>query len=173
MASHEAQESKWKNETSGRTGFLTNDILDLNAGDPLTASNGGGSGAWGMESYLGRLSYNYDNRYLLVGTIRRDGSANFGPENKWGVFPSVSAAWRVSQEKFFNVPFISELKLRFETGTTGNQGGGGIYSPLSTGATPSGTGFLPSRYSNPELKWEETKTDNVGINLGFLKTGSP
>ena len=169
MASHEAQESKWKNTNAGRTGFLTNTILDLNAGDPLTATNGGGSGVWGMESYLGRLSYNFDNRYLLVGTIRRDGSANFGPDNKWGVFPSVSVAWRVSQEKFFDVDFISDLKLRFETGTTGNQGGGGIYSPLSTGATPSGTGFLPSRYSNPGLKWEETKTDNIGINLGLFK----
>ncbi|MEO6316635.1 MAG: TonB-dependent receptor [Chitinophagaceae bacterium] len=169
MASHEAQESDWKNTSAGRTGFLTNTIFDLNAGDPLTASNGGGSGAWGMESYLGRVSYNYDNRYFVVGTVRRDGSANFGPENKWGTFPSVSAAWRISQEKFFNVAFISELKLRVETGTTGNQGGGGIYSPLSTGATPSGTGFLPSRYSNPGLKWEETKTDNIGINIGLLK----
>jgi len=170
MASHEAQESKWKNTSAGRTGFLTNTILDLNAGDPLTASNGGGSSTWGMESYLGRLSYNYDNRYLVVGTFRRDGSANFGPDNQQGFFPSASAAWRISQEKFFTVDFISDLKLRFETGTTGNQGaGGGIYSPLSTGATPSGTGFLPSRYSNPGLKWEETKTNNIGINLGLFK----
>ena len=170
MASHESQASDWKNESASRTGFLTNDIYDLNAGDPLTSSNSGGSGTWAMESYLGRLSYNYDNRYLVVGTLRRDGSVNFGPDNKWGQFPSVSAAWRVSQEKFFAVPFISDLKLRFETGTTGNQGGGGgIYSPLSTGATPSGTGFLPSRYKNPGLKWEETKTNNFGINLGLFK----
>ncbi len=170
MASHEAQESNWKNVGASRTGFLTNDILDLNAGDPTTANNSGGSGTWGMESYLGRVNYNYDNRYILVGTIRRDGSANFGPENKWGTFPSLSAAWRISQEKFFDVSFISDLKLRIETGTTGNQGGSGaIYSPLSTGATPTGTGFLPSRYSNPELKWEETKTNNIGINAGFLK----
>ena len=170
MASHEAQASDWKNVGAARTGFLTNDIYDLNAGDPLTASNSGGSGTWGMESYLGRLSYNYDNRYLLVSTIRRDGSVNFGSENKWGQFPSVSAAWRISQEKFFNVPFISDLKVRFETGTTGNQGGGGgIYSPLTTGAMPFGTGFLPSRYKNPALKWEETKTDNFGINLGLFK----
>lgn len=169
MASHEAQASNWKNTSATRTGFLTNNIFDLNAGDPLTASNGGGSGVWGMESYLGRLSYNYDNRYLLVSTIRTDGSANFGPQNKWGLFPSISAAWRVSQEKFFNVPFISELKLRFEKGTTGNQGNGGIYSPLSTGATPTGTGFLPSVYGNPGLKWEETKTDNAGINIGLFK----
>ena len=169
MASHEAQASNWKNTSATRTGFLTNNIFDLNAGDPLTSSNSGGSGVWGMESYLGRLSYNYDNRYLLVSTLRTDGSANFGPQNKWGLFPSISAAWRVSQEKFFNVPFISELKLRFEKGTTGNQGNGGIYSPLSTGATPTGTGFLPAVYGNPGLKWEETKTDNVGINIGLFK----
>ncbi|MEO5893647.1 MAG: TonB-dependent receptor [Ferruginibacter sp.] len=169
MASHEAQESDWKNVSAGRTGFLTNDILDINAGDPNTASNGGGSGQWGMESYLGRVSYNYDNRYLVVGTFRTDGSVNFGPENRWGQFPSVSAAWRVSQEKFFNVPFVSDLKLRFETGTTGNQGSGGIFSPLSTGATPTGTGFLPSVYGNPGKKWEETKTDNIGINIGLFK----
>ncbi|MEQ1798123.1 MAG: TonB-dependent receptor [Lacibacter sp.] len=169
MASHEAQESKWNNVGASRTGYLTNDIFDLNAGNPTTATNSGGSGTWGMESYLGRLSYNYDNRYLLVGTIRTDGSANFGADNKWGMFPSLSAAWRISQEKFFQVPFISELKLRFETGTTGNQGGGGgIYSPLGTGATPTGTAFLPTRYANPGLKWEETKTNNFGLNAGFI-----
>lgn len=168
MASHEAQESRWKNVSGSRTGYLTNDIFDLNAGDPTTASNSGGSGDWGMESYLGRVNYNYDNKYILSGTVRRDGSANFGPENKWGTFPSISAAWRVSQEQFFKIPFISEFKLRFETGLTGNQGGGGIYSPLATGATPTGTGFLPSRYSNPGLKWEETNTNNVGLNMGFL-----
>lgn len=170
MASHESQASEWKNVGASRTGFLTNDIFDLNAGDPITANNYGGSGEWAMESYLGRLSYNYDNRYLVTGTVRTDGSANFGPENKWGVFPSLSAAWRVSQEKFFNVPWMSDLKLRYETGITGNQGGGGgIYSPLGTGATPTGTGFLPSRYSNPELKWEETQTNNIGLNVGLFK----
>jgi TonB-linked SusC/RagA family outer membrane protein len=170
MVSHEAQESNWKNTGAMRTGFLTNDILDLNAGDPLTATNSGGSGDWAMESYFGRLNYNYDNRYILVGTIRRDGSGNFGPENKWGTFPSISAAWRISQEKFFKSGFISELKLRLETGTTGNQGGSGyIYSPMSTAPTPTGTGFLPSRYSNPGLKWEETKTNNIGLNIGMAQ----
>lgn len=170
MVSHEAQGSGWKNVGGGRTGYLTNDIFDLNAGDPSTATNSGGSGEWGMESYLGRLNYNYDNRYIVTGTVRKDGSVNFGAENKWGAFPSVSAAWRVSQESFFHVPAISELKLRFESGLTGNQGGGaGIYSPLSTGATPTGTGFLPSVYANERLKWEETKTNNIGMNIGLLR----
>ena len=169
MVSHESQESKWKNLSASRSGFLTNDIFDLNAG-AAPGTNGGGSGPWAMESYLGRISYNYDNRYLVTATYRRDGSAVFGPENKWGSFPSVSAAWRVSQEKFFQVPFISELKLRVETGLTGNQGGGtGIYSPLSSGISDLGAGFLPNRYGNAALQWEETRTDNVGINIGLFK----
>ncbi|MGB8193189.1 MAG: TonB-dependent receptor [Chitinophagaceae bacterium] len=168
MVSHESQESKWKNVSASRSGFLTNDIFDLAAG-AAPGTNGGGSGEWAMESYLGRINYNFDNRYILTGTYRRDGSANFGPENKWGSFPSVSVAWRVSQEEFFNIPAINELKLRFETGLTGNQGGGaGIYSPLSSGISGLGSGFLPARYGNPELQWEETKTDNVGINIAFL-----
>ncbi|MFL5789631.1 MAG: SusC/RagA family TonB-linked outer membrane protein, partial [Flavisolibacter sp.] len=170
MASHEAQESQYQALSAGRTGFLTNDIFDVNAGNPNSATNGGGTYPWSMESYLGRLNYNYDNRYLVTATFRRDGSPNFGADRRWGNFPSVSAAWRVNNEKFFDVPVISDLKLRFETGLTGNQGtGSGIYAPLNTGATPWGTGFLPSTFTNPLLQWESTKTDNVGINLGFLK----
>ncbi len=170
MASHEAQESEWKALSGGRTGFLTNDIFDVNAGNPTSATNGGGTYPWSMESYLGRINYNYDNRYIAQASFRRDGSPYFGSDNRWGNFPSVSVAWRVSQEKFFDVDFISELKVRFETGLTGNQGtGSGIYAPLSTGATPWGTGFLPSTFTNAKLGWEETKTDNVGINVGMMK----
>jgi len=170
MASHEAQESQYQALSAGRTGFLTNDVLDVNAGDPLSATNSGGTYPWSMESYLGRATYNYDNRYLITGTFRRDGSPNFGANNRWGNFPSVSAAWRISQEKFFDVDFISELKLRFETGLTGNQGtGSGIYAPLNTGATPWGTGFIPSTFTNPDLQWEQTKTNNIGINVGMAK----
>lgn len=170
MASHEAQESTWKNVSGTRTGFLTNDIFDLEAGDPLTSTNSGGSGEWAMESYLGRVSYNFDNRYILVGTFRADGSVNFGANNKWGYFPSVSAAWRISQESFFDVSFISDLKLRLEAGTTGNQGGGaGIYSPLGTSPSPWGTAFLPQKYANKDVQWEPTTTYNAGINVGLLK----
>ena len=170
MASHEAQESEWKQVVAGRTGFLTNDVFDVNAGNPSSATNSGGTYPWAMESYLGRLNYNYDNRYILTATVRRDGSVNFGPDKRWGTFPSLSVAWRINNEKFFNIPAISDLKIRLETGLTGNQGGGsGIYSPLSTGATTWGAGFLPSVYSNPILQWEETKTNNIGINVGFLQ----
>jgi TonB-linked SusC/RagA family outer membrane protein len=170
MVTHEAQESEWKALSAGRTGFLTNDIFDVNAGNPTSATNSGGTYPWSMESYLGRINYNYDNRYLVNATFRRDGSPYFGEENRWGNFPSASVAWRVSQEKFFNVSFINELKLRYEFGLTGNQGtGSGIYAPLATGATPWGTGLRPSTFTNPKLQWEETQTNNIGLNAGFLK----
>ncbi|MES2649341.1 MAG: TonB-dependent receptor [Bacteroidota bacterium] len=170
MVSHEAQESEYKIVNASRTGFLTNDVFDLEAGDPLSATNGGGTYPWSMESYLGRLNYNYDNRYILTGTLRRDGSPYFGQDKRWGTFPSLSAAWRLSQEKFFTSDFVSDVKVRLETGLTGNQGSGsGIYAPMSTGATPWGTGFLPSTFTNPALQWEETQTYNLGLNLGVMK----
>jgi TonB-linked SusC/RagA family outer membrane protein len=169
MASHESQASQYQALSVGRTGFLTNDIFDVNAGDAKSATNGGGTYPWAQESYLGRLNYNYDNRYLLTATFRSDGSPYFGPDKRWGSFPSISAAWRVSREKFFQVPGISELKLRYEYGFTGNQGtGSGIYAAMNTYATTWGTGFLPSSFTNPLLQWEETKTSNLGLNIGLL-----
>ena len=172
MVSHEAQESNWKNTPVMRTGFLTNDIINLRAGTASTTTlpDWVGAGEWAMESYFGRLSYNYDNRYIFTGTYRRDGSVYFGPDKRWGSFPAISAAWRVSQEDFFNVPLISELKLRFETGLTGNQGNGsGIYATMVPSASQWGTVFQPGSYTNPNLQWEETRTNNFGINLGLLK----
>ena len=169
MVTHEAQESEYQALSAGRTGFLTNDIFDVNAGDAKSATNGGGTYPWAQESYLGRLNYNYDNKYLLTATYRRDGSPNFGPDKRWGSFPSISAAWRLSREKFFNIDAISEFKIRYEYGFTGNQGSGsGIYAAMNTYATTWGTGFLPSSFTNPLLQWEETKTSNLGLNIGLL-----
>lgn len=169
MATHEVNESTWKNLYGERRGFQTNDVIDLNAGDEATSVARGGQGEWGMESYLGRAIYNFNDRYIITGAFRADGSVNFGPENRWGYFPSVSAAWRVSEEEFFTVPFVSDLRLRYEIGLTGNQGeGGAIYGTLAAGPTPWGTGFIANRYPNPNFQWEETKTNNFGINLGLF-----
>jgi TonB-linked SusC/RagA family outer membrane protein len=170
MATHEAQESVWKNLRASRSGFLTNGVLDLNAGDASTSGNGGGQGAWAMESYLGRVNYNFDDRYIVTAAYRADGSANFGPGRKWGYFPSISGVWRLSEESFFNVPFINDLRFRFETGLTGNQGNGGaIYGTLADALpTEWGSGFRPANYPNPDYQWEETKTDNFGITLGLF-----
>jgi len=169
MASHEAQSSTWKSLNGSRQGYLTEDVFDLNAGDPTTAANSGGHGVWAQDSYLGRINYNYAERYMLLATIRTDGSSNFGPNNRWGTFPAASAAWRISQEPWYQIRFLNEAKLRLEWGTTGNQGSGGIYSSLHSGPSDVGTGFFPQNYSNPDLKWESTVTYNAGFNLGFLK----
>lgn len=169
MVTHEAQEAKWQNLFAERRGFLTNDVIDINAGDEALDANSGGHGEWAMESYLARVNYNYDDRYIITAAFRADGSVNFGPENRWGQFPSLAAAWRVSEESFFNVDFINDLRLRYETGLTGYQGGGGaIYGTLGSGPSEWGTTFLPNRYPNPNFQWEETKTNNYGINIAFL-----
>lgn len=165
-ALHEYKEGTWKQNTGYRSGFLTNDILDLNAGDEQTSVASGGSSSWSMESYLLRANYNYDERYILQGSLRGDGSSRFGANNRWGYFPAGSIAWRISNESFFVVPFMNELKVRFETGLTGSPGWStGIYSPLQTTATEWGTGFSPSKIANPDLQWEETLTNNLGINI--------
>lgn len=169
MFTHEAQESNYKNLFAERKNFATNDVIDIGVGDIKQSSTGGGQGDWAMESYLGRINYNFNDRYIVTAAFRADGSVNFGPTNKWGYFPSVSAAWRVSEEPFFNVPVFSDLRLRFETGLTGNQGSNkAIYGTLNAGPSTWGTSFLPSVYSNPDFKWEQTKTDNYGITVGVL-----
>jgi TonB-linked SusC/RagA family outer membrane protein len=169
MASHEAQKSFWQNVSGTKTGFVTNEIPDLNIGNSQGATTSGGRSTWTMESYFGRINYAFNDRYIIQGAIRADGSVNFGPENKWGVFPSVSAAWRISQESFMqNITFINDLKLRLETGVTGNQGNTNFYGPLSTVSTPWGSGFILGRYGNEGMKWEQTKTNNVGFNVAVL-----
>lgn len=169
MVTHEAQESFWKNLMGSRQGFQTNNIIDLNVGDAATAANSGGQGPWAMESYLGRINYNYNDRYIVTAAFRADGSVNFAPENKWGYFPSIAAAYRISNEPFFKISEISDLRLRFETGVTGNQGNGGaIFGSLTSGTSQWGTSFSPARYPNPAYQWEETTTNNIGLTVGML-----
>lgn len=170
MATHEAQQSTWKNLNASRSGFLTNQVIDINAGSSASAGNGGGQGKWAMESYLARINYSFNNRYIVTAAFRADGSSNFGPANRWGYFPSISGAWRLSEESFFNIPAINDLRLRYENGLTGNQGpGAGIYGTFAPAVpTEWGSGFRPGTYANPNTKWEETLTNNFGITLGVL-----
>ena len=169
MATHEAQESTWKNLMAERRGFTSNDVIDIQAGDPNLDNTGGGQGDWAQESWLGRLHYRFQERYIINAAVRADGSVNFGANNRWGYFPSISAAWDIDEEAFFEVPFISDLRLRFETGLTGAQGSSGaIYGTLTAGPSQWGTSFIPNKYPNPDFKWEQTKTDTYAINLGLF-----
>jgi TonB-dependent starch-binding outer membrane protein SusC len=168
MAGHEAQAYGGGSLNGQRQNFVTNTIQDLSGGDQSTSIANSARYDGSSESYFGRLNYVFNDRYILGATFRADGSSNFGPENRWGYFPSVSAAWRISQENFMKgIKAINDLKLRLEVGTSGNSAlnGGGYYASLQSVPTAWGTGFLSSNFSNLKLKWETDKTYNIGIDL--------
>jgi len=131
---------------------------------------GAGQGEWSMESYFARINYTYNNRYSISGSVRRDGSSNFGPEKRYGYFPAVSASWTVTNEPFAQgLKNLSYLKLRLGAGAVGNQevGGNNLYkSNIAAPITaPFGPGSLPFNVANPKLGWEAVKTYNAGIDL--------
>jgi TonB-linked SusC/RagA family outer membrane protein len=131
-----------------------------------------------LMSYLGRAIYSYDNKYILTATFRRDGSSRFSPENKWGNFPSISAAWGIGREAFFtrlNLP-VSELKIRTSYGVLGNQEIGdyqylgSITSGISYAVGEPNSlwiGNIQQEYPAIGLKWESTATANVGLDFGL------
>ncbi|MDH5381817.1 MAG: SusC/RagA family TonB-linked outer membrane protein, partial [Cyclobacteriaceae bacterium] len=114
------QKSTYSSHSSSVQGYITNDLIALNAASQITGVSGS-LVDWALMSTIGRVNYNLKDRYFLSGSIRRDGSSRFGPENRWGVFPSVSAGWQISDEEFFKADFIDEFKLRGSWGQLGNQ----------------------------------------------------
>lgn len=175
MASHEAQAWTYESLFGWRQNFVTNEVQELSGGDATNISNvqnNSSKSAGSQESYFGRLNYVYNNKYILQATYRADGNSNFGANNRWGYFPSLSVAWRISQEKFMkSLPAVNDLKLRFEIGESGNAGGaGGVYAALQTVPTPWGTGFLSQKFPNPNLKWETDKTTDVGFDLHMFNS---
>ncbi|MXN92339.1 SusC/RagA family TonB-linked outer membrane protein [Flavobacterium sp. Sd200] len=130
-----------------------------------------------LISMYGRLNYNFDDKILATATVRRDGSSRFGSGNKWGVFPSGSLAWRVSNMEFFKSNTISDLKLRTSYGVTGNQEIGNLNSTTRLGAASTGyivggqriTTVLPLQYANPDLKWEQTSQFNAGVDFTLFE----
>lgn len=132
-----------------------------------------------LFSLYGRLNYNYDSRYLLTATIRRDGTSRFSSDNRWGTFPSLALGWRLSQEDFLSdVSFLDDLKLRASYGVTGQQEGIGNYSylPIYKQGTASAQYrfgnqyhlvYRPSVY-NEDMRWETTKAFNYGLDFGFF-----
>lgn len=128
-------------------------------------------------SFYGRATYGYDNRYLLTATVRRDGSSRFGDNNKWGIFPSMAFAWKLTEEEFLrNNSTFDDLKLRVSYGITGNQEIGNYLSlpTLSAGGNiyiiggEAQTAVGPNQYDNPDLKWESSAQTNIGLDFGVL-----
>lgn len=171
MIGHEAQESSWENLWGSRTGYLFNSVHELDVADMKTAKNGNSKNSSSIESYYGRVNYSYDDRYLLTATLRADGSSAFGPSNRWGWFPSAAVAWRFQKESFLReVDWMTNGKLRVGWGLVGNQNAGSYAygATMNSVATAWGTGFYPANYSNDKLKWEQTKSWNLGLDLAFL-----
>lgn len=179
LAGTEAVESKW--HEIGGTGndfFISGDMnyYYLNTAAITSGRSSGSEGA--LFSVFGRADYSFDDRYLLSATVRRDGSSNFGPENRYGVFPAASIAWRLSSEQFMEAStWVDDLKLRAGYGVTGNQriptfqylrryasGVNQSFYPIAGGNALS-SGLWASNYDNQGVKWEEAKSVNVGLDF--------
>ncbi|HTR31893.1 MAG TPA: SusC/RagA family TonB-linked outer membrane protein [Puia sp.] len=132
-----------------------------------------------LISYVGRLIYTYDQKYIITASIRDDGSSRFSPSERWGIFPAVSGAWRISREEFLkNSSVLNELKIRGSYGVTGNQDGLGDYNYIQAYSLSGNTSryqfgdsyynmYTPSAF-DANFKWEQTTSTNVGIDFGFL-----
>lgn len=175
-AGFEVSNTFFKNISARGQNPLTDQVQVIGSVDPETLTLGGGEGEDVLVSYFGRLNYNYKGRYLLEGSLRRDGYSRFGPQNKWGLFPSVSAGWNVHEESFMEDLPISQLKIRGSWGLTGNNNAIGRYEWQSTISTNfkynfNGNPVTPADIndlSNASLKWEQVEMINVGVDLGFL-----
>lgn len=159
--------------TAGASNFVSDAFKynNLGSGTVLTTPTSLKT-EWALQSFLARINYAYDNKYLLTLTARADGSSRFGINNKWGTFPSAAIAWNASNEKFLqDVKAISSLKVRFSAGVTGNQEID-PYRSLSrlssyqyTFANTLVNGLAIASFANPDLTWEKTAQYNLGIDL--------
>lgn len=146
----------------------SNSFRYLDFGNTENAYSSGSAVNWALQSFFGSGTYGYADKYFATATIRADASSRFGPNNKWGYFPSVSGGWILSKEKFLeNVNWVSNLKLRASWGQSGNQEiPNNAYETL---VSTSGGVINIIRYGNPDLKWETTTQTNFGIDLSILK----
>ncbi|MEX2593795.1 MAG: TonB-dependent receptor [Anditalea sp.] len=159
-----------------RESFVSNELQELNAGSPAVQNATGSSNEWAIQSFFGRLGYNYNERYLLEVNMRYDGSSRLSANNRWGAFPSISAGWRLSEEPFIvnnEVDWLNDFKIRASYGELGNQNIGlypyqdilvftGAYPFNNTNLTP---GMAQTRLSNENIRWETTKITDIGLDM--------
>lgn len=168
-----AQSNRFDFMNGSVKGFASDVTRQLNNGIEQPTLDGNAS-EWSLLSYMGRVNYSYNDTYLVTATLRRDGSSRFGEGNKWGLFPSGSVAWRISNEDFFNVDFVDDLKLRVGYGLTGNQeiGNYSFASKLQTIQYNFGGGVVsavvPNIMPNPNVQWETVEQTNLGLDASLL-----
>ncbi|MGA6118288.1 SusC/RagA family TonB-linked outer membrane protein [Sphingobacterium anhuiense] len=166
---------KWRYDRTGLDGqyFPSDDIRTLNGASVISNQGVNVASEHAMLSYFGRVTYDYESKYLLEFNLRSDGSSRFGRDRRFGFFPSASAGWRfVEEEGIKNLGWLSDGKLRFSLGSTGNEA---IGDYTSRGEFTLGTNYLdfsgaaPTVMPNPSLTWETTHQYNLGLELGFFK----
>jgi TonB-linked SusC/RagA family outer membrane protein len=177
LAGTSAQENTFSFVSASRQGFASDVTQEIRAGSRENLDNDGTTQEWALFSYFGRVNYSFDDKYLLTATVRRDGSSRFGPENRFGTFPSFSAAWRISNENFFEDSFLNffdDLKVRGGYGETGSQDIG-LYqyaSSLVTGQYNLNGQLVqtvfPLAMSNPGIQWESMKQTNLGVDMSMM-----
>jgi len=176
LLGYSVQKEKGESNSISSNRFPNNLVPTLSAVSNLITAGTSNQYEWSLLSYLARVNYNYFSKYYLTVSIRTDGSSRFGGENKYGVFPSVALAWRVSEEKFLkDVSFLNELKIRTSYGETGNNNIGNYdqYATLNyenyTLGNAAITATGPGRLANPFLTWEKQTSVNVGVDASFFK----
>lgn len=169
-----------KSLSGSRNTFPNNNLHELDAGSSATANNGSSLSEWALISFFGRLNYSYMDRYLLEGNLRYDGSSRFAEGHRWGLFPSVSAGWRITEEPFWKNSSLSNvvdnLKLRLSYGVLGNQNIGvypyqqtyslGHDTPLGNPASYQ-SGVYMASYNNPDITWEKTAITDFGLDFAL------
>ncbi|MEW2920590.1 TonB-dependent receptor [Muricauda sp. ANG21] len=171
LVGHEAQQSSYNGIVTTGSGFVDNSNPTLNNADADTYIIDEYKGSNSLESYFSRLIYSFDSKYSLTASIRADGSSRFAEGNKWGYFPSVSAAWRLSNEKFMeDFTAIQNIKFFGGYGEVGNQeiSNNPFLSILNTNATQLGTAFSVSNIPNPDVRWETSKQTNLGVDFSLF-----
>lgn len=177
LLGHSIIGSRYYTDTAAVQGFPTENIYELGGGT-LNPSAKGNSEAYRLQSFFGRINYNYDERYLLEMNIRHDGSSRMPKANRYATFPSVSVGWVFSNEAFMKkYDFLSMGKLRFSWGKLGNQEIGNYAYVATLGASGNyffdqladkQAGMVQTSVPNENIKWETTRSVNVGIDLGFF-----
>jgi TonB-dependent starch-binding outer membrane protein SusC len=176
LVGHAYRTSEFRDLNGTKRDFPSNNIRVMSQGATVLGLNGG-AGINRNEGLLGRVNYEFNDKYLLTANVRRDGSNNFGPSFQYGVFPSLSLGWRISEEEFMkSIPFINDLKLRAGWGIIGNQNiPTFLYSNTLIGTAgyvfgESGVdrGVTQNRASNPLIQWEQTVQTNVGLDFTIL-----
>ena len=188
LAGQEASAATSRSEDASCSGLINTDVdsryIQDALCDPTTKNAFTEGGKSSLLSFFGKADYNYGERYYLSFTVRRDGSSRLSPSHRWGTFPAVGLGWRLSRESFLsNSSFFSNMMLRFGWGVTGNQqipsgrivsvfGGdrGDTFYDIGGGGSALQPGYKITRIGNPDLKWEEQQSVNVGLDAEFLQS---